>query len=241
MSKKYQDKRIVIIGAGGGFGQAVAQKLSEGGASVALGDVNAEPIEKLAAEAQSNGAAKSWNQTVDVTDEASVKSFFEGVQSEFGGADILLYLPGLSIASPVEAMEVKDYEKIVDVNLKGLFLASKHFIPLTDPEKHPLLSFISSQAATRANPNAPVYCAAKAAVSMFGQGLALQGMAKDIRVTAIKPGPVNTKGFWGDRPVPREKFMQAEDVANVIDFVFCLPPHIVMHEVSFESFEFFKK
>lgn len=236
-----KDKTIIIIGAGGGFGQAVTNKLSERSASFALGDVQAEPIEKLSAEAEGKGAAKTWAATLDVTDEDSVKAFFDGVKSEFGGADILLYLPGLSVASPVEDMKMEDYDKIVDVNLKGLFLVSKYFLPLTTPEKHPLLSFISSQAATRANPNAPVYCAAKAAVSMFGQGLALQGMAKDIRVTAFKPGPVNTKGFWGDRPVPREKFMQAEDVANVIDFVFCLPPHIVMHEVSFESFEFFKK
>lgn len=241
MSKKHADKRIVIIGAGGGFGQAVISSLSQGGATLALGDIARESVDKLATEATSQGAAKAWASEINVTDEASVAAFFQGIKSELGGADILLYLPGLSIASPVTDMPVESYDKIVDVNLKGLFLCAKHFTPLTDPEKNPLISFISSQAATRANPNAPVYCAAKAAVSMFGQGLALQVMKQNVRVTAFKPGPVNTQGFWGDRPVPREKFMQAADVAQVIDFVFALPSHVVMHEVSFESFEFFKK
>lgn len=234
-------KNIVIMGAGGGFGQAVSPILANHQANLALADLSEEALSSLAKSCASAGAAKITTAPVNVTDESSVKAFFDKVQSELGGADILLYLPGLSIASPVTDMSEADYDKIIDVNLKGLFFAAKHFVPLTKPERAPLLSFISSQAATRANPNAPVYCAAKAAVSMFGQGLALQLMQKDIRVTAFKPGPVDTKGFWGDRPVPRDKFMKPEDVAKVIEFTFCLPDHIVMHEVSFESFHFFKK
>lgn len=236
-----KDKNIVIIGAGGGFGQAIVSRLSKHGASLALGDLSAEPIEEMAKEALSNGAADVFTQALDVTDEASVSAFFKDAGEKFTHVDVLLYLPGLSVASPVTDMEVEAYDKIVDVNLKGLFLSAKHYLPLTSPERNPMLTFISSQAATRANPNAPVYCAAKAAVSMFGQGLALQGMKQNVRVTAFKPGPVNTQGFWGDRPVPREKFMQADDVAEVIEFVLSRPSHIVMHEVSFESFNFFKK
>lgn len=236
-----KNKNIIIMGANGGFGQAVAQKLAGHEANLALADLSEEAMTPLAKSCADSGAPKVTTASVNVTDESSVKTFFEKVRSELGGADILLYLPGLSVASPVTDMAESDYDKIVDVNLKGLFFAAKHFVPLTTPERAPLLSFISSQAATRANPNAPVYCAAKAAVSMLGQGLALQLMQKDIRVTAFKPGPVNTQGFWGDRPVPREKFMQVEDVAKVIEFTFCLPDHVVMHEVSFESFAFFKK
>lgn len=236
-----KDKTIVIIGAGGGFGQAVVSKLASHGAKFALGDLNAEQIEEVAKSASESGVSEVWTQAIDVTTEDSVAAFYKGVAEKFGTADILLYLPGLSIASPIPEMDVDAYDKIVDVNLKGLFLSAKHYLPITDPERNPILSFISSQAATRANPNAPVYCAAKAAVSMLGQGLALQSMDKNVRVTAFKPGPVSTKGFWGDRPVPHEKFMQTSDVADVIEFVFSLPSHVVMHEVSFESFNFFKK
>lgn len=235
------DRVIVIVGAGGGFGRALLEKLAPRGASLALADLASAPLADLAAQARSLGAADVLTGAVDVTDETSIAAFFASVKEQFGRADTLLYLPGLSIAAPVADMPVDAYDKIVDVNLKGLFLAAKHFVPVTVPERDPLVTYISSQAATRPNPNAPVYCAAKAAVSVFGQGLALQVMKQNIRVTAIKPGPVNTVGFWGDRPVPREKFMQASDVAHVIDFILSLPPHLVTHEISFESFDFFKK
>jgi NAD(P)-dependent dehydrogenase (short-subunit alcohol dehydrogenase family) len=238
---KQKDRIIILIGAGGGFGRALAKVLAASGATLVLADIPSAPLGELVDAAKTAGAANASGIAVDVTDEASVSALFAGVRQAHGRADALIYLPGLSIAAPVTGMPVESYDKIVDVNLKGLFLSAKYFVPLTQPDRNPLITFISSQAATRANPNAPVYCAAKAAVSMFGQGLALQVMKQNVRVTAIKPGPVNTQGFWGDRPVPREKFMQAGDVAHVIDFVLNLPPHIVMHEVSFESFEFFKK
>lgn len=241
MSTSNKDRVIVITGAAGGFGRALLEVLAPQGARLALADVAAGPLEELAAQARKLGASDVVTGVVDVTDEASVAAFFASIKQKFSQADVLLNLPGMSIAAPVADMPVDSYDKIVDVNLKGLFLATKHFIPLTIAERNPLVTFISSQAATRPNPNAPVYCAAKAAVSVFGQGLALQVMKQNIRVTSIKPGPVNTVGFWGDRPVPREKFMQASDVANVINFVLTMPAHLVMHEVSFESFDFFKK
>ncbi len=236
-----KDKHILILGAAGGFGRAVVEKIAPSGARLTLGDLDTAALEPVAARAAELGAPDVKTGTLNVTDESDVAAFFEQVKAGGHPADMLLYLPGMSIASPVTAMAEADYDRIVDVNLKGLFLAAKYFLPLTVPERNPLFAFISSQAATRANPNAPVYCAAKAAVSMFGQGLALQAMQNNVRVTAFKPGPVDTQGFWGNRPVPREKFLQAADVAEVIAFTLSLPPHVVMHEVSFESFDFFKK
>lgn len=236
-----KDKTIVLIGATGGIGQAVVTKLAQQGAKLALGGRNQTALDTLAESARADGADKVCAQALDVISEESVADFYKCVGDTFGHADILLYLPGMSIASPITDMELSDYDRIVDVNLKGLFLSAKYYLPLTQPERDPLLSFVSSQAASRPNPNAPVYCAAKAAASMLGQGLGLQAMSKNVRVTNFKPGPVDTDGFWGDRPVPREKFMQASDVAEVIEFVFSLPSHVVMHEVSFESFEFLKK
>lgn len=236
-----KDKTIVIIGATGGIGQAVVSKLSQRGAQLALGGRSADALSTLADSARVAGAGEVFTQTIDVIAEDSVANFYQAVGEKFGHADILLYLPGMSIAAPVTDMAEADFDSIVDVNLKGLFFSAKYYLPLTKPERNPLLSFVSSQAASRPNPNAPVYCAAKAAVAMLGQGLGLQAMPKNVRVTNFKPGPVDTDGFWGDRPVPREKFLAASDVADVIEFVFSLPEHVAMHEVSFESFSFLKK
>lgn len=236
-----KNKNIVIVGATGGIGRAVTQRMAAAGANLALSGRKENDLKALAEESRNGGAGDVRHAVTEATDEASVKAFFKEVADAYGCADILLYLPGLSKASPITDMETSDYDAIVDANLKGLFLAAKHFLPLTRSDRDPLLSFVSSQAAARANPNAPVYCAAKAAATMLGQGLALQTKEKNARVTAFKPGPVDTDGFWGDRPVPREKFLKADDVASVIEFVYSLPAHVVMHEVSFESFEFFKK
>lgn len=236
-----KDRVIVLIGASSGCAQALARKLATTGASLVLTTRDAESLRPLKEEAEKLGAASVCLHSLDILNESAVQAFFEQVKQTHGQADDLVYLPGLSVPCSITAMTVEDYDKTIDVNLKGLFLAAKHFVPVTKPERNPLFSFISSQAADRANPNAPVYCTAKAAVSMFGQGLALQTMEQNVRVTSFKPGAVATDAFWGERKVPKEKFLKPEDVAEVIHFVLSLPSHVVMHEVSFESFTFFKK
>lgn len=236
-----KDRVIVIIGASSGCGQALVRQLAGAGVNLVLTTRNADSLLPLKQEAEKLGAASVSLTSLDILDETAVQTFFEGVKAAHGQADDLVYLPGLSIPAPITQMNVEDYETTFNVNLKGLFLVAKHFVPATRPERNPLFSFISSQAANRANPNAPLYCTAKAAVSMFGQGLALQVIEQNVRVTSFKPGAVATDAFWGERKVPKEKFLKPEDVADVITFVLGLPQHIVMHEVSFESFTFLKK
>lgn len=236
-----KDRVIVIIGASSGCAQALTRQLAATGVKLVLATRDADSLRPLKEEAEKLGASSVCLHSLDILNESSVQAFFEQVKQKHGQADDLVYLPGLSVPAPITAMTVEDYDKTLDVNVKGLFLAAKHFVPATKPERNPLFSFLSSQAADRANPNAPVYCTAKAAVSMFGQGLALQVMEQNVRVTSFKPGAVATDAFWGKRKVPKEKFLKPEDVAEVIHFVLSLPAHVVMHEVNFESFTFFKK
>ena len=179
-------------------------------------------------------------QATDVTDEEQVAAFFAAVKERFGRADVLINLPGLSKVAQIAEMALEDYQRILDVNLMGTFLCAKHFIPLVDPERGGQILNMASMASKRANPNAPVYCAAKAAVAMLSQGLALQLKERNIRVSTLNPGPTNTQGFWGDRPVPRDKFLSPGNVAQVVRFILSQPPHVLVHEVAFESFDFFK-
>ena len=151
----------------------------------------------------------------------------------------MLNLPGLSRVGPIAEMPIEEFEKILDVNVRGTFLCAKHFLAGVDAERGGLVVNFASMAAKRANPNAPVYCTAKAAVAMFSQGLALQAKESNVRVTTLCPGPTNTP-FWGDRPVPREKFMTVDDIVSTVQFVLSLPEHVVVHEIAFESFTFFK-
>lgn len=235
-----KDRVVVITGAAGGMGRALTAMCAEEGAKLALADLDAGGLAAVAQQAQ-DVEAEVVSQAGNITEEAQTAAFFGMIKDTFGRADVLINLPGISVASPVAEMTLDDYTRVIDANIKSAFLSSKHFIPLVDAERGGQIILASSMAARRANPNASVYCAAKAAVTMLAEGLALQLKAANVRVTGLRPGPTDTQGFWGDRPVPREKFMQTDDIATVVKFILTLPPHVVVHEIAFESFEFFKR
>lgn len=233
-----RDRTIIIPGAASGMGRAIAKTLAADGARLVIADCDRPRLDQLEMELKplSTGLLA---QTVDVTDEDAVAALFAAAAKRFGPPDVLLNLPGISVAGPIAEMPIGDFQRILDVNVKGAFLGSKHFLATVDPVRGGLIVNFASMAARRANPNAPVYCAAKAAVAMFSQGLALQAKDRNVRVTTLFPGPTDTT-FWGNRQVPREKFLQVDDVVAAVRFVLTLPPRVVVHELVFESFEFFK-
>jgi NAD(P)-dependent dehydrogenase (short-subunit alcohol dehydrogenase family) len=236
--RKLENAVIVIPGASGGVGRALAKELAKDGVKFAICSIDEAGLAEQKKELEGQGA-DVLSKVVDATDEAQVKAFFDDVMSTYGRMDILVNLPGLSRVGKIWDMPVEDYDTIIDVNLKGIFLCSKHFVPHVTEDANGLIVNIASMASKRANPNAPMYCTAKAAVAMFSDGLALQLKEKNIRVTTMNPGPINST-FWGNREVPREKFMQPVDVAATIAFVVRMNPNVVFHDVAFESFLFFK-
>ncbi len=227
---------ILVTGVTGGIGSATAHRLAEAGASLALAGRDATRVQRFAE--QLNGPHLPL--AFDVTDERAVSDAMDRAAAHFGRLDTLINVPGLSVPAKLVEMDVDDFDRTFDVNVKGMFLCSKHFIRQVDAQRGGLIVNISSVAGKAANPNAPAYCAAKAAMNMLANGLALQTREANVRISIISPGAVSTKGFWGDRPVPHEKFLKPGDVAEIIAGVLALPRHIVVHDVVFESWEFFK-
>ena len=224
---------FVITGASGGMGSTISKMLAKEGARLALTSNDAAAMDALKQELP----VDAYTEILDITDEAQVAAFFDKVKARFGGADALLNLAGLSIPAQIPEMAEKDYDLTMDVNLKGTFLASKHFAAIARPNAQ--IINIGSMAALRANGNAPLYCTAKAAVNMFGSGLQIQLAKQDIRVTTLNPGGADTP-FWGNRKVAREKLLQAADVCDVMRFVLTSDPRIAFHELNFESFAMMK-
>ena len=224
---------FVITGASGGMGSTISKMLAKEGARLALTSNDAAAMDALKQELP----ADAYTEILDITDEAQVAAFFDKVKALFGGADALLNLAGLSIPAQIPEMAEKDYDLTMDVNLKGTFLASKHFAAIARPNAQ--IINIGSMDALRANGNAPLYCTAKAAVNMFGSGLQIQLAKQDIRVTTLNPGGADTP-FWGNRKVAREKLLQAADVCDVMRFVLTSDPRIAFHELNFESFAMMK-
>ncbi len=236
--KDLKGKVILIPGADGGVGREFIKTISNMGAKLVLGSVIEKDIKEMSEALQLENCEAAYQQ-VDVTNEESVKSFMEFAHTTYGALDILLNLPGLSIPGQISDMLEADYDKTMDVSVKGSFLMSKHFVGFANIEESPLIINIGSMASKNANGNAPIYCTAKAAVAMFSQGLALQVKDKNIRVATINPGGISTS-FWGDRKVPHEKLMQVQDMAEVLVFVMTRSARVMVTDLSFESFELFK-
>lgn len=223
--REISGKKVIIIGAAGGMGRSVTKAFAATGIQLFLADLSKEAVDALANEI-STGEIKTY--AVDATNEESVASLMQSI----GEADVLINLPGISLPSKIESMQLEDYEKTMNINVKSVFLASKHFLPLAKPEG--MIINMGSMAAKRANANAPLYCAAKAAVNMLSSGIAMQAAEKNIRVTTLNPGGANT-AFWGNRNVPKEKMLKPEMIAEVLLFVVKMDSSVAIHNIDFES------
>ena len=230
---KLTGKTVVITGADGGMGTVICRELAAEGANLALCSVNGahldEVVDALRAEFSD---CRILSAEVDVTNEAQVSDFIEKAAAEFGTFDRLINLAGLSIPSQYKDTEEAAYDAMMDVNVKGSFLMSKHFAAhASNPAR---IINVGSMAARNTNANAPIYCMAKAAVNKLSEGLLLQLGKQGITVSTVNPGGADTP-FWGTRAVDRSKLMSASDVAEVILFVTRLADYIQLHSVDFES------
>ena len=226
----YQGKNVVITGASGGMGSVLCERLAEQGAKLSICSKNPQHLKAL--EEALSGKAEVFSKVVDITKEDEVAAFFEEAYAANGEFSALINLAGLSIPGEISQTEEATYDLMMDVNLKGTFLACKHFA--AHAADAAIIINTGSIAARIANGVAPLYCTAKAAVNMLSQGILLQLASKNIRVTTINPGGTDTQ-FWGDRPVDRTKLMQPEDVADVLMFVLTANPNVQIHDIAFES------
>lgn len=231
---------LVMMGASGGIGSATAVRLAREGIKIAICSIDEAGLATLEKELTAKGA-QVFSKVVDVVNEAEVAAFIDESAKEFGTLDVLFNFAGLSVTATAENLSEADYDTVMDVNVKGMVMATKHFIGKVDEEKGAQIINFGSMAAIRANPNAPHYSAAKAAVNLYSEGLAQQLKSRNIKVTIFNPGPTDTTFFEGRIPKEkRTKFMQADDVAQVIEFLLTREARLVFHELRFESFEFFK-
>jgi NADP-dependent 3-hydroxy acid dehydrogenase YdfG len=123
---------------------------------------------------------------------------------------------------------------MIDVNMTGVFLATKEALKDMKARNSGHILTLISMAGQRTNPGAPVYCASKFGARGLSGGLADQILKHGIKVTDINPGPTDSN-YWGDRKMPREKFLSVKDVAGVIKFVLSVPEHMVVREINFDS------
>ena len=199
-------KVAVITGAASGIGREAALLFSAEGASVCVADVSAEQGERTAAECR-----EAFFQQVDVADSASVEAMYAAAGDRFGGIDVLYNNAGISPEDDASILETDEraWQRVQDVNLKGVFLCCKHGIPhLLERGGGSVINVASFVAVLGAATSQISYTASKGGVLALSRELAVQFARRGVRVNALCPGPVETPlllRIFGDDPAAYER------------------------------------
>lgn len=236
-----KNKLALITGAGSGIGKSTANLLAQEGAIVIVADID----ETLGQEATNEIAAKGYTAEfikLDVTDESSWINAYQHIENKYHQLNILVNNAGIAFGGSVTELSLKEWRRLMAVNLDGVFLGTKHAIPHMQKSNGGSIINISSAAGMVGSATAAAYCASKGGVRLFTKAVALEcAQAKNnIRVNSIHPGPVATSMFekgptWSDfvmkagglenawnkiaEATPLGRVAKAEEIANAILFL----------------------
>lgn len=231
---------VIVTGASSGIGYATALTLAKEGAKVAIGARRTDRLDKLQNEITQNGS-QVLSQKLDVTKKSDCDSFVNATIKKWGRIDILVNNAGLMPLSFIKNVKVDEWERMIDVNIKGVLYCTAATIPHMISQKSGHIVNISSVAGRIVFPAGSVYCATKFAVTAFSEGLRQELSKKhNIRVTIIEPGVVETeltntitdKTLEGFVKYAKEmQSLKAEDIANAIKFAVNSPSHMNVNEI----------
>ncbi len=235
-----KDKVIVITGASSGIGNSTAKVLASKGAKLAVGARRTDRLEKLQEEITKQGGEIIISK-LDVTQKADCDSLVNQAIEKWGKVDVLINNAGLMPLSFVKNLKVEEWERMVDVNFKGVLFCTAAVLPnMLDNGTGHIIN-ISSVAGRIVFPAGSVYCATKHAVTAFSEGLRQElSPRKNIRVTSIEPGVVETELNQTITDESLTKFLEntknmeglkAEDISNAIVFAIDAPNHVNVNEI----------
>lgn len=215
MIKKLSNLKIWIIGASRGIGAAIARNLSETGATLFLSSRSSETLKKIADELSGN--AKVFAFPVDASDETQVSKTYEKIKAVFGSPDVVINNAGIGIFKNLIDIDYEEFDRMIDVNLKGVFNACKATLPDMIERRKGTIININSISTKTTFVNSSVYSATKAGALAMSRALREEVRDKGIKIVDIFPGATNTD-IW--KAELREKFsddmIKPEEIAETV-------------------------
>ncbi len=207
----WNNKVVVITGAGSGIGQAVALHVAALGCHIALVDVSEKGLAKTQEKLKRFSGSYS-SHVVDVTNKNHMQALPEVVIKQHGCVDVLFNNAGITINKTFNTHTLDDWEQVVGINLWGVIYGCKYFMPYLAKQTEAFIINTSSLAGFLGMPNQTSYCVTKAAVKALSEALYAECKGSDIHVLSVHPGAINTKIFdfaiehSDDREASKEMF-----------------------------------
>lgn len=234
-------KTAFITGATSGIGLASAKALAKEGYELALAARSTDKLEAVKTEIEKEYGVPVMTYTMDVRNTEEMKQTVADFLQKKGAPDVLLNNAGLARGlESYEKTEEADILQMLDTNIRGLFLLTHEFLPAMTEKGSGHIVNLGSTAGLYAYPGAAVYCATKAAVKTFSDGIRMDVIDTDIKVTTIQPGLVETNfskvRFHGDEERAANVYagieaLQAEDIADAVAYVVTRPKRMQVTDI----------
>ena len=199
-----------MTGAGAGIGRAIARTFAAEGAKVAVVDVNAQAADETVELIRAAGGAP-FAQSTDVADPKAVEALRDAVVQRYGRVDVLMNNAAIQVNKKIEDTSWEEWTRQMSVNVGGVFLCSKYFLPALRLSRGAIIN-MSSVNGTFVEPMCAGYCATKAAILGFTKALAIDHGREGVRVNAICPGYIDAglaEGYFRAQPDPAAARYQA--------------------------------
>lgn len=234
--------RIALVtGATAGFGEACATRFAKEGYDLVITGRRAERLEALKTQIEKEYGVRVRTLAFDVRNKEAVESALNSLEDSWKTVDVLVNNAGLALdLSPIDEGNTEDWDTMIDTNVKGLLYVSRAVMPWMKERKQGQIVNIGSTAAKTVYAKGNVYCASKAAVDAISQGMRIDLLPYNIKVTAVHPGAAETEfslvRFKGDESRAKDVYkgftpLSAADVADVVYYCCSLPPHVCINDL----------
>ncbi|MFF0217712.1 SDR family oxidoreductase [Streptomyces vinaceus] len=231
-------KVVAITGASSGIGEATARRLAADGHRVFLGARRTDRLDVLTREITASGGTADFRR-LDVTNATDVNSFVRAARERHGRVDVMVNNAGVMPLSPLEALRVEEWDRMIDVNVRGVLYGIAAALPVMRAQGGGHFVNIASVGAYEVVPTAAVYCAGKFAVRAISEGLRQESRDGSIRVTLVSPGVTESElaDSIGD-PAAREAMksyraeaLPASAIAEAIAYAVSQPARVDVNEI----------